>query len=524
MPRRWLPWLVLSAAALHAAGMVREPLPAQDGLKFIKVARRFHAEPWTDVVRGSDQHPLYPACIAVAQPLARTVLGPGPDSWRVAAQLVSVLASLAVMVPFARLARSLFDDGTAMLAALLLILLPLPHGLGHDTLSDALGLLAVISTLCLGEVSLRTRRVAPALACGLVAGLGYWARPEVVIAALAVFLSHVAAAVLRAGMAEGSGRDGRRYIGDPTPSAALAIGMLVMVGAYTLVKGEVSEKLAIRSGASLASRHDVRKAPHPLPSGLESLDFSPKEESGHRGRLDIAEAANRIARSWSEGLGWWLVPVVGLGAWMVRAGGGRGLVLTYGLLVVCILLRHATTLGYVSDRHVLGLVVVALPWAAAGLRRIGSRLSTRLDWVEATRGRLAAAAIGAMIVAGLSIQHAKPGHPTRWGHGAAGRWLAQHSGPGDAVLDTRGWAAFVSGRPSYDYWHVRQALTDANLAYVVVGADELAAPSRRAATLRAWLGHAARPVVSFPGRHGGTGADVLVFRYWRPASWEGVRS
>jgi hypothetical protein len=91
------------------------------------------------------------------------------------------------------------------------------------------------------------------------------------------------------------------------------------------------------------------------------------------------------------------------------------------------------------------------------------------------------------------------------------------------VLDTRGWAAFVSERPSYDYWHVRQAFTDAHLAYIVVGTDELNAPSRRAATLRAVLAYAARPVAEFPERRDGHIAGVRVYRYERPESWEGLR-
>ena len=73
-------------------------------------------------------------------------------------------------------------------------------------------------------------------------------------------------------------------------------------------------------------------------------------------------------------------------------------------------------------------------------------------------------------------------HLSRWGHWAAGRWLAAHARPDEFILDTRGWGRFVSGRPGYDYWHVRQALTASHLAYVLVGLDELAAGTPRACT------------------------------------------
>ena len=106
------------------------------------------------------------------------------------------------------------------------------------------------------------------------------------------------------------------------------------------------------------------------------------------------------------------------------------------------------------------------------------------------------------VAAGVKLQ-LKPAHPTRWGHREAGRWLAAHAGPGEAVLDTRGWAAFVSGLPSYDYWHVRQAFTDAHLAYVVVGDDELQAaqpPRGDAAGGARVLGDAGRRVPREEGR------------------------
>ena len=84
------------------------------------------------------------------------------------------------------------------------------------------------------------------------------------------------------------------------------------------------------------------------------------------------------------------------------------------------------------------------------------------------------------------------------GHWAAGRWLATHARPDELILDTRGWARFVSGRPGYDYWHVRQALTDSHLSYILVGLDELNASSRRAATLKSVLAYSATPLVDFP--------------------------
>ena len=103
--RRWLVAVAAFAAILHGWGMARTPLPAQDGLKFLRVAREFQGQPWLDVLRSSDQHPLYPALIALVEPPLALVLGPGPLPWRLAAQGVSALASILLLWPLHALTR-----------------------------------------------------------------------------------------------------------------------------------------------------------------------------------------------------------------------------------------------------------------------------------------------------------------------------------------------------------------------------------------------------------------------------------
>ena len=179
-------------------------------------------------------------------------------------------------------------------------------------------------------------------------------------------------------------------------------------------------------------------------------------------------------------------------------------------------------MGYLSGRHTLTLVIMSIPWAAAGVTICACRLAAVLRWGPGLARGVGVATLLAAIAAGTLFQ-LKPSHPTRWGHWAAGQWLLAHTKPSDAVLDTRGWAAFVSGRPSYDYWHVRQSLTDSHLGYIVVGADELEAESRRGATLRSVLAYAAEPAAAFPELRGGDGVGVRIFRYQRPASWEGLQ-
>ena len=113
--RRTLFAIVLLAAALHGVGIARSILPAQDGLKFLRIARGFQTHPWADVVRGTDQHPLYPALVALAEPCVRLFSGRGPTTWRIAGQLVAALASIAMLFPLHGLTRRLFNDHVANL-------------------------------------------------------------------------------------------------------------------------------------------------------------------------------------------------------------------------------------------------------------------------------------------------------------------------------------------------------------------------------------------------------------------------
>jgi hypothetical protein len=122
----------------------------------------------------------------------------------------------------------------------------------------------------------------------------------------------------------------------------------------------------------------------------------------------------------------------------------------------------------------------------------------------------------------LSVYQLRPNHRSRLSHYEAGQWLAKHGQPADAVLDTRGWARFVSGLRGYDYWHVRQALTDSHLSYVVVGLDELAAGSERAKTLNAVLAFAADPIQEFRSTADDPDEGVRIYRFRSPESWKGI--
>ncbi len=557
--RRGLFAIVSLAAILHGVAISRSSLPAQDGLKFIRVARQFQSAPWADTIRATDQHPLYPALVGAVEPLVALFAGGdhGPDIWRISAQVVAAGASLLLLLPLYQITRNLFDRRIATLAVAIYALLPLPAGWGRETLADSVGLCGLMFSLWLGARAIRDRRWQEGAGAGLAAGLGYLARPEIILAPLALCLAfgilQLGAIRSRAKTIEREPSDRRlggffstRFgkLGVPSLNPAivvLALGALVPVGSYALVKGEVSEKLALRHATSQIERSaPVRKAPQWLPAGLDDRrwDFSPKEESEHSKIVGWSGAATRIfAQWWRELAGIFAV----MFAWgLVRQRFIRSLcpgrdqkdtgtvertvLLTFQIIYAIALARHCALLGYLSDRHTLALVLTSTPWAAAGTFVCLRGLAVKFGWspVLSRKLRLGFAAIVVLTIIHFQL---KTTHASRSGHLEAGKWLAANAYQGEATLDTRGWASFVADRSpfdSYDYWHVRQALTDRRLGYIVVETDELDARSRRAETLQAMLAFAAEPIRDFPESTRDDAGRVRIYRFRHPENWKGM--
>jgi hypothetical protein len=524
--------VVLFAVVVHAIAITQTLLPAQDGLKYIRIAQQFQRQPWTDVVRASDAHPLYPALVAAVQPLLAGFAGDGPGVWRASAQLVAVIASVGLILPIYALTRLLFDRRIACLAAGLTVLLPRAAELGHDTLSDSLGLLGTFTALWLGARALRGGDWRFALASGLAAGLGYLARPEVILVPFAIGLTWLTEVLMRV-----RPPDGRRAAG----IAVLFLAALAVAGSYTLVKGDISEKLALRHMASLGPKKPVaRRAPQQLPRGLDhpGLDFSPKEEADWIPIRNWRIAVVRIAGKWWEALCWFFAVMTVWGLARRRfirslctdpdlsdAGDETSrLLIIFAMVYGLALVRHSVLLGYLSGRHIMALVFASVPWAAAGSFVCARGIAVKLHWdAQATRWAAFAAA-SALVAASLVVQ-SRPNHLnhlSRWGHWVAGKWIAHNASPAELVLDTRGWARFTAAHAGYDYWHVRQALTDSHLSYIVVGLDELEAVSPRSRTLNALLAYAATPLKDFPAFPGDRTTGVRLYRFHRPRTWEGL--
>jgi 4-amino-4-deoxy-L-arabinose transferase-like glycosyltransferase len=524
--------VVLFAVILHVVAITQTILPAQDGLKFIRIAQSFHSQPWADVVRDSDTHPLYPALIAITEPVIASIAGESPDAWRLAAQIVAVFGAIGLLFPIYGLTRTLFDRRIACLAAALAVLLPRTAELGHDTLSDSLGLMCTFFALWLGANALRRGDWRFALGSGFAAGLGYLARPEVILVPFAIGLTWLI----------GLFRDSRaRAVARGPVLAVLLLSATAVVGSYTVVKGQISEKLVVRYGALFSPKKaPPRLTPPKSARGLDNprWDFSPKEETDRIPIRNWEYAVLRILGKWWEELCWLFAVMTVWGIVRRRHIEGlcqdreaddgeveRRLLLVFVTVYSLALIQRSASLGYLSGRHIMPLVCASIPWAAAGSFVCARGIAVKRQWSPRFARNTGIVAAGVVIAASIVVQM-QPNHLnhlSRSGHLCAGQWLADHAVRSEKVLDTRGWARFVSGWPGYDYWHVRQALSDSQLSYIIVGLDELDAHSSRARTLRAYLAYAATPLEEFPAFPGAQSAGVRLYRFHRPADdWEGL--
>jgi hypothetical protein len=134
---------------------------------------------------------------------------------------------------------------------------------------------------------------------------------------------------------------------------------------------------------------------------------------------------------------------------------------TWVLLVFCglhsfILWRLGVMVGYVSDRHVLVLVLCGIFLVAGGvfvLAELVTRFVPRLRGgatpaFQPTAERSSRLAVVLLVaLMGLGLQEAlKPLHGNRAGHRQAGLWLAEHTRLADPVVDPFCWAHYYAGR------------------------------------------------------------------------------
>jgi 4-amino-4-deoxy-L-arabinose transferase-like glycosyltransferase len=279
---------------------------------------------------------------------------------QLSAQLTSALAGILLVVPMFFLGRQLFDGRVAFWGTLLFQCLPASGRLMADGLSEPLFLLLATSSLALAAHSLRTGSVLGLGLCGLFGGLAYLTRPEGALIPLMTGVVLVAMQALR---------PWRRPWGTfLLGGASLSAATLVVAVPFMLLIGGVTVKPAGHEIMGTPA-YDAPTWKSPIPEGAgltlgplwavwDPRPFGPNGEPPSRRFW----ALGALGVSLGKGLGHVLWAPALLALWAFRDRfrrvPGTWVLLLVSLALVALLYRVACFLGYMSERH---LMLILLP-------------------------------------------------------------------------------------------------------------------------------------------------------------------
>jgi 4-amino-4-deoxy-L-arabinose transferase-like glycosyltransferase len=477
---RCLAILVVLVVGVRGWQLSHTEVASRDSISYVRIAWQLEHAPWRQVMPASPQHPGYPlAVLAMSLPVRQFFPDDLPRAWQLSTQLVSALASVLLLVPMFYLGKELFDRRIAFWACLLFQCLPTSGKVMGDGLSDTLFLLFACSSLWLATVALRRRSSWPFALTGLAGGLAYWVRPEGALLVAATGL-----VLLGMQWSKSWRQEWRKVL---IQGSVLALTAIAVVSPYMLIIGGLTVKntalLLInqqRPDADWEKRLRPKPAqnaePHADASQPGSLLFAAWFGPGDRTFDKLAKEITDVSQLqnyrmpsrhlWAlnafileAGKGFFYVvwmPML-FGLWWFRErfrvvpGLWVGLLVCLALLVL--LFRMAEKMGYLSDRHLLFVILCGTYWAVAGTFVIGEKLATGAArlwpklagrcWMDGWIWSLALLIL--MVSVPLPRTLARL-HSERAGFRSLGHWLAEHTRPGDFIDDPYCWAYYYAGR------------------------------------------------------------------------------
>jgi 4-amino-4-deoxy-L-arabinose transferase-like glycosyltransferase len=438
--RTWLLLLVVCILPLRIWLLCNTEVTARDSITFIRFAHELDTTPWRAVLMKEQQHPGYPVAVWLFSKPLQAVWGTTAGTMQLAAQLVSLIASLLLAVVMFRLGVRLWNQSIGFLGALLFQFLP---GCGHhlsDGISEGLFLLCVASALWLFVRGAQTRRILDFVLGGACAGLAYLIRPEglIVIAAFGIFwIAYLVYARPR--------WPWRSW----TCALTAAVAMCVLVGSvYVAAIGKLSVKPNVAIEISLERFPDEAS-----PILFASVWASNFVASGDL-RVQLGQTLRALVLELCQGFHY--VGCVSL-LWGVLFCGRRLAARSEFWLLPIYLAIHTAALvylgvkaSYVSERHVMPLVMLGSYICAIGIAHF-AELVVGL-WARCRRTEASPVAIGCLVallstslLATYLTKTVLPLHGNRVGNREAGRWLAGHVRAGDVIVDEHQWSKFYSG-------------------------------------------------------------------------------
>jgi len=393
--------IALAIRVLVAGSM---PVIQPDGVVYLTMAKQFQAtgSPFDPVF-----HPLYPICIALAQPLV--------GDWEMSGRLVSALFGALVILPAFALARGIVGRQAALVAAVFTAVHPRLVQNSASVLCEA----TYTFLLVCGVLAARYGLVGGARAlipfAGLCLGLAYLVRPEgalylvglVLVALFMLVTARARAAVVLP------------WIG----AAVLVFGVVVAPYVWYLAEVWGHVTLSGKIDHNLGSSTDAATAPSPLPlRALENVLLFQKYAV-------------------PDLLPWILLLLLLPG--MLARGRTEGWLGRDAVLVAAALPPFASLAFHVEPRIFLPILPFILPFAAVGTLWAAVTLT---DARRGSRWALAMALVVALVLVPWTFQPILRPDAGAALYRQAARWIAETQ-PRDAVLlDRKPLVAFYSER------------------------------------------------------------------------------
>jgi hypothetical protein len=345
-----------------------------------------------------------------------------------------------------------FNRRVSFWTAALFQCLPVVARVTSDALSEATFLLTSVVTLLLAVRSLRDYSVWRLALCGATGGCCYLIRPEGALTVVSVLTVLLGLQTLP--------RWHRPWSTVLPAVGSLSVSAAIVAGPYIAVIGHVTNKptgQAVMEVAQAGVRNQesgvrVQKSGRhlwspdscPLTPCLLAVWWHPEGEKDwfERFMWGLGAEVNQVIRGFAYVA--WLPVLLGLG-WYYRRMPEKPA--AWIITVLCgfhaiLLCRVGTVVGYISERHVLIIVLCGLYWAVWAISRMARR------WRQA-RSRLRIDVSSAVIVTFMLAclpMTLQPLHANQVGHREAGLWLALHCRPGDTIVDPFDWSYFYAGR------------------------------------------------------------------------------
>jgi hypothetical protein len=278
--------------------------------------------------------------------------------------------------------------------------------------------------------------------------------------------------------------------------------------------------------------------PRPLVAGLWAINFDPLDSATTRTWKAVYGLGAELVKSFHY-VGW--IPVL-LGMWWFRQRAlevpGVWVLLATCSLLAFVLWRLALTESYMSDRHLLLMVMAGCYAAMAALWELPARAIRayrRQPWptsaADSAMPSRATVAISFGLLA-LLLAFSLPKtlerlHGNRVGYHAAGVWLGEHAAPWDVIDDDHCWAHYYAGGVFLENHLPPRPPDFVPTQYVVVGRSDrehLATPNQQKPppNEKSIQAHGGQVVFSWPRQSPPADASVVVYAL-PPAGTRAVR-